>query len=123
MITLTEMDAVVGIRDQLSDASTGPVVLINVFTVDARDVDALLVAWKEDAEFFKSQPGYISTQLHRGIAGSTTFVNYAVWESVAQFRTAFMNPEIQAKFSAYPDSATGSPHLFRKIAVPGLCVS
>jgi hypothetical protein len=29
----------------------------------------------------KQQPGFISTQLHRGTAGSTTLVNVAVWES------------------------------------------
>jgi heme-degrading monooxygenase HmoA len=123
MINLQEMDPNVGIRDQFTDSTDEPVVLINVFHVDPDDVDALLRAWKDDAEYFKGQSGFISTQLHRGIAGSTTFLNYAVWESVAHFRAAFGNPAFQAKLGAYPDSATSSPHLFRKLAVSGLCVA
>ncbi len=63
----------------------GPVVLINVFTVDPPQADALVEAWTADADFFKHQPGFISTQLHRGIAGSGVFMNYAVWESVNCF--------------------------------------
>ena len=35
----------------------------------------------KEAEKFKEQPGFISTQLHKGIGGSATFINYAVWES------------------------------------------
>jgi hypothetical protein len=49
------------------------------------------------------------------------FLNYAVWESVAAFRAAFSQPEFQQALSKYPDSAVASPHLFRKIAVPGVC--
>lgn len=123
MITLQEMNPTVGIRDQLGDPSSESVVLINVFTVAADDVDALLAAWKDDAEYFKGQAGYISAQLHRGVAGSTTFLNHAVWESIGHFRAAFGNPTFQAKLAAYPDSATGSPHLFRTMAVAGICVA
>jgi heme-degrading monooxygenase HmoA len=45
----------------------------------------------------KQQPGFISTQLHRSIAGSSVFVNYAIWETVDDFKRAFTNPEFQAK--------------------------
>ncbi len=71
----------------------------------------------------KQQPGFISTQLHRGIAGSTTFVNVAVWESAAALRAAFTSPEFQAHVAHYPDSAVTQPHLFQKVAVPGICVA
>jgi heme-degrading monooxygenase HmoA len=71
----------------------------------------------------KKQPGYISTQLHRGIGGSCTFFNYAVWESVGPFRAAFTNPEFRAALVAYPSSVVASPHLFAKVAVPNLCTS
>ena len=57
------------------------------------------------------------------IAGSGIFLNYAVWESVAHVRSAFANPEFRARLSDYPESATVSPHLFRKVAVPGICVA
>jgi len=49
-----------------------------VFTVAEADIPALLTAWAADASWMKKQPGYISTQWHRGIAGSTVFLNYAI---------------------------------------------
>ncbi len=48
------------------------------------------------------QPGFVSTQLHRGIAGSGVFLNYAVWDSVADFRAAFTNPAFRARLSDTP---------------------
>jgi len=117
---MIEMDAKIGIRDQLSERG-GPVVLINKFTVDAADADELMSAWADDAAFFQSQPGFVSAQLHRGLAGSCVFLNYAVWETVDQFRTAFTNPEFQSKLAHYPASTVAAPHLFRKVAVPGIC--
>ncbi|MEM6986394.1 MAG: antibiotic biosynthesis monooxygenase, partial [Pseudomonadota bacterium] len=74
-------------------------------------------------EFMKQQPGYISTQLHKGVAGSSTFLNYAIWESAERFRMAFTNAEFQARIRAYPESAVASPHLFKKIGVAGFCVA
>ena len=104
------------------DLDVGPVVLVNIFTVDKADQRALLEAWQDDADFMKRQPGFISTQLHRAIGESPTFLNYAVWESTAHFRAAFTHPEFQAPLSHYPASAVATPHLFQKLAVPGICV-
>jgi len=58
-----------------------------------------------------------------GIAGSGVFLNVAVWESVAHFRRAFTAPEFRAKLDRYPAGAVASPHLFRKVAVPNICVA
>ncbi|MGZ2746816.1 antibiotic biosynthesis monooxygenase family protein [Burkholderia stagnalis] len=99
-----------------------PAILVNVFTLDIPDEPAFLQAWQEDAAFMKRQPGFISTQLHRAIGARPTYLNYAVWESTAHFRAAFTHPEFRAKLSAYPASAVASPHLFQKVAVPGICV-
>jgi heme-degrading monooxygenase HmoA len=122
---MIEMDKTIGIRDQLGASegpdSGGPVVLVNSFTVDAGEVDELLAAWADDAAFFKRQPGFLSAQLHRGIAGSCVFLNYAVWQSAEAFRAAFTQPEFQAKLANYPPSTVAAPHLFRKLAVPGIC--
>ena len=122
MLQLRPLDPLVPIQQQLSE-TLAPVVLINVFTVDAKDVDALLDAWVHDANWMKRQPGYISTQLHRGIGGSCVFLNYALWESVAHFRQAFTHPEFMGALAAYPSSAVASPHLFSKVAVPNLCTA
>lgn len=119
---LAELDAAVTLADQM-EAREGPVVLMNVFTIDPSDEQALLEAWAHDADFMKLQPGYISTQMHKGIAGSATYVNYAVWQDVQSFRAAFMNPEFQSRIARYPESAVTRPHLFKKLAVANHCVA
>ena len=121
MPLLKPLDPVFPIERQIEiDAS--PVVLVNLFTLDKTDEQAFLEAWREDALFMKQQAGFISTQLHRAIGSNPTYLNYAIWETTAQFRAAFTNPEFRAKLSVYPLSAVGSPHLFQKVAVPGVCV-
>ena len=122
MVTMVEMDEAVTLRQQLGQ-EVSPVILINKFNVSPEEVEAFLWAWAEDAAFFKRQPGFISTQLHRGVGGSCVFVNYAVWESVAHFREALGRPEFQEALKNYPPSAVGSPHLFEKVAVPNICVA
>jgi heme-degrading monooxygenase HmoA len=122
MPRLVEMDRHVTVFQQMEDTA-GPVVLINKFDVESDDVDRFLAAWAADARVMKRQPGFISTQLHRGIAGSCVFLNYAVWQSTEDFKRAFANPEFQSKMKDYPSSTVGSPHLFRKIAVADVCVA
>jgi heme-degrading monooxygenase HmoA len=95
--------------------------VVNAFTLDKADEQTFLKAWQDDAVFMKRQPGFISTQLHRTIGENPTYLNYAVWESTADFRAAFAHPEFRAKLSHYPASAVASPHLFQKVAVPGIC--
>ncbi|MCQ8876120.1 antibiotic biosynthesis monooxygenase [Mesorhizobium sp. LMG17149] len=99
------------------------VVLVNVFTLDKADEQTFLHAWQDDAVFMKQQPGFISTQLHRAIGESPAYFNYAIWETMADFRAAFSHPEFRAKLSAYPSSAVASPHLFQKVAVSGICLA
>ena len=122
MVSFADMDEKVSIQAQLEDAG-GPVILINKFAVKPDEAEELVRAWADDAAWMKLQPGFISTQLHRGIAGSGVFLNYAVWESTAHFRAAFTNPEFRAKLCRYPSSTLVSPHLFRKVAVSGICVA
>jgi heme-degrading monooxygenase HmoA len=122
MSLLRPLDATFPIERQLA-IETSPVVLVNVCTLDKADEQTFLRAWEDDAHFMKRQPGFISTQLHRAIGESPTYLNYAVWESTAAFRSAFTHPEFVAKLSAYPSSAVAMPHLFQTVAVPGVCVA
>jgi heme-degrading monooxygenase HmoA len=119
---LREMDKHVTYRQQLQE-DDGQVVLINQFNVDPEDTRKFLDAWADDAAFMKQQPGFISTQLHQGTAGSTTFVNVAVWESAQALGRAFGSPEFQARLAHYPERTIGAPHVFKKVAVPGICVA
>jgi len=122
MPTFVEMDARSTLATQM-EQDVEPVILINTFTVNADEAAQLLKAWAADAAWMKQQPGFISTQLHRGIAGSCVFLNYAVWESTEYFKRAFIHPEFQSHLVRYPPSTRVSPHLFQKVAVPGICAA
>jgi heme-degrading monooxygenase HmoA len=122
MPNLRPLDERVPIQEQLHD-TTSPAILVNIFSIAPGDVEEFLAAWERDANWMKRQPGYISTQLHRGLAGSCVFLNYAVWESVAHFRQAFTHPEFRNAIATYPSSVVASPHLFAKVGIPNLCTS
>jgi heme-degrading monooxygenase HmoA len=122
MPQMVEMDERVTLREQMQQ-QVGPVILINKFNVKPDEADQLLKAWAADATYFKKQPGFISAQLHRGIGGSCVFINFAIWESGDHFKRAFSNPEFGGHLRAYPPSAVASPHLFQRVAVPGICVA
>jgi len=120
MLSLRPLDPAYPIEKQLHATAT-PVVLVNLFTVAESDIPALMAAWEKDANWMKRQSGFISTQLHRAIGDSCMFMNYAVWESVPHFKSAFTNPEFISALGAYPSSAIAQPHLFARVAVPNLC--
>src|SRR5680860_354971 len=96
-----------------------PVVLVNMFSVPEGTVDQAVAKWKDDAEFMKHQPGYISAQLHRGTGESHLLVNIAVWESTETLVRAFSSPEFQGRHDGWPDGTIAYPHLFQKVAVEG----
>jgi heme-degrading monooxygenase HmoA len=116
------MDEHVTYLQQLRE-DDGQVVLINQFNVSPEETERFLEVWADDAAFMKQQPGFISTQLHRGTAGSTTFINVAVWESAKALGEAFRSPEFQHRAARYPEDAVAAPHVFQKVAVPGVCVA
>ena len=122
MTEMRPLDPAFPINRQVA-IDAAPVVLINLFSLDRTDEQTFLEVWQDDADFMKQQPGFISTQLHRALGESPTYLNYAVWESTAAFRAAFSHPQFRAKISAYPSSVVASPHLFQKVAVPGICVA
>ena len=120
MVKLVEFDEKVTLAQQM-DEGVGPVILLNKFNVNPEEVDQFLKVFAATTEIMKQQPGYISAQLHRGIAGSCTFVNYAVWESSEHFKRAVSSPNFQSSLADLPPSTVMSRHLFRKVAVPGIC--
>jgi heme-degrading monooxygenase HmoA len=120
MPKFVEMDEKVTFFAQIGENS-GPIILINKFTVKPEDADRFLQAFAMSGAMMKRQPGFISTQLHRSIAGSRVFINCPAWESTEHFRQAFNNPECQSLMTHFPAELVASPHLFRKVAVPGVC--
>jgi quinol monooxygenase YgiN len=122
MAKFVEMDDRVTLSTQMEQI-VGPVILINKIGVNPNNIDQFLKAWRKDATIMKQQPGFISAQLYRGIAGSCTFINYAVWETSEHYKKAFTRPT-NPSLSTLMDfpAVTVSPHLFWKVAVPGICV-
>ena len=128
MTKFVEMDNRVKFKDQIEEKIDGSVILINKFNVEPGKVEQFLKDWGEDATNFKQQPGFISTQLHRGIGKSSVFINYAVWESIEHYKKAIkkilFSSKSQSPLLKYDDeSLVLSPHLFKKVAVRGICVN
>jgi heme-degrading monooxygenase HmoA len=114
------MDDHVKFLSQLEE-NVGPIVFVNKFTVNPEDVDEFLKVWEADATYFKSQPGLVSAQFHKGIGGRGTFINYAVWESTAQLKKAVNNTDLQTRLSKYPTNTTISPYFQESCSSRDLC--
>ena len=115
------MDESITLKAQFEE-DVGPVVLLNKFTVKLEDVDKFMKVFSDTTAMFRQQPGFISAQLHRGIGNSTTFFNYVIWESAQHFKRAFERQEFRANMAEVLPNVVMSPHLFKKVAVPGICV-
>lgn len=65
-------------------------VLINPFEVPAGKLEASIKYWEDCRDFLKTQPGYVSTKLHKSIKEGSKFelINVAVWESPKAFMDA-----------------------------------
>jgi len=127
MAKFVEMDDRMKVKDQIEEKIIGSVILINKFNVEPSQVEQFFKDWGDDAINFKQQPGFISAQLHKGIGQSSVFINYAVCESMEHYKQAINKMLFRSKSRSpllkYDDeSLVLSPHLFKKIAVPGICV-
>lgn len=40
-----------------------------------------------------------------------------------RYRAVFNDPEFRSQLPSHPDGAVATPHLFRKVAIPGVCVA
>ncbi|GAB3599271.1 hypothetical protein GCM10027586_01670 [Kineococcus gypseus] len=123
MVQVLPLDAHVDHDAQLADDTPGPVVLVNVFHVDPEHGDDLLAAWGDVLRRFRTAPGFLSAQFHRGTAGSGTFLNYALWESTAAYRAAYEDPAFRELLVTYPPETVATPHLFTKQAVASVCTA
>jgi hypothetical protein len=86
MVKIVDMDEKVTLSTQLEGdvdgGGNGAVILLNKFTIQPDDVDEFLKVFQATTKVMKQQPGFISAQLHRGIAGSSTFFNYMLFLSL-----------------------------------------
>ena len=70
--------------------------VIIIFTVQLEQQQELIDAIKEFLETVKTQPGFVSANLHKSIDG-VKVVNYAQWSSMGAFEAFRNNREVQAK--------------------------
>jgi heme-degrading monooxygenase HmoA len=93
------------------------VTVINPFEVPQGREDETLSMWEAFAEYFRKQPGYISTKLHKAIVPDAKFhfINIAEWESADAFQTALNNPELMEVAKNLPDDIPHYPGLYEVI--------
>jgi heme-degrading monooxygenase HmoA len=95
------------------------ITLINVFEIDATDVDQFLRDWRERARFMSRQPGFRSLRLHRAIAADVRFqvVNVAEWDSTEALQAAASQEFFQqsAQQSVQEFAVTAHPALYRVV--------
>jgi hypothetical protein len=72
--TTVNLDDRITCKQQL-EHNIGPVVLMSTFLVLPDQVDNFLEGFKKQFAIMRKPPGLISAQLHRGIAGSSLFMN------------------------------------------------
>jgi heme-degrading monooxygenase HmoA len=118
---IIDLDDRVTFKQQL-EHNIGPVVLMSTFLVPPDQVDNFLEGFEKQFAIMRKQPGLISAQLHRGIAGSSLFMNYIVWESVDAFRRGYELPEFQTQLKQYPPGTVVSASFFQRVAVRGMCL-
>jgi len=82
--------------EQLRSTPEGQIVLLNTFRVPEGEIEAFQQGWAKAADAMRLQPGFVSTTMHRPVAGSQLWVNYAVWDSAAAFTKALATPEFRA---------------------------
>ena len=99
---------------------SGPVTLINEFTMPAGEADRFLRRWQDSARVMVRQPGLIRARMHRSLTGDDVqlrFVNVAEWESGSAFTRAQANPEFRASVQRMLDDpdlhVTARPGVFQ----------
>ena len=128
MIKFVEMDKIVTINDQIKEEQGNKngdsVILINKFDVDPNKIEQFLKDWTEISSYFKQQPGFITTELYKGIGKSSVYISYQVWKSIDDFKkgssSVLNSDDVNSRLAKYNDSLVISSHLFRKAVVPGI---
>lgn len=77
---------------------SGPVVLINAFTVPPKESERFLGRWNDNTEIMARQPGLVRVRMFRSLVDDVElrFVNVAEWESGTALDRARANPDWRA---------------------------
>ncbi len=89
--------------------------LINVFTVRPEDQQRLVDVLSQAASTMKRLPGYISSNIHKGLDG-TRVVNYVQWRSPEDFEAMLENPAAAPHMQEAADIAEKYEPLFYEVS-------
>ena len=96
--------------------------IVSLASPISRSTDEQAPCRRQVDGLMKRQPGFISTQMHRAVGESPAYLNYAIWESTTRFPGGILASGVSGEASRpILSSAVASPHLFQKVAVPGIC--
>lgn len=85
--------------------------VIIIFTVKPEQQQELIDAIKEFLETVKTQPGFVSANLHKSIDG-VKVANYAQWKNLETFQAFRNNQDIQAKAAKLFEFDTPDSHVY-----------
>ena len=109
-------------KNNLQDEDAGPIIVMNKFHVNPQEVDEFLQVFTKTTETFKQQPGFISAQPAFGESLAVPHSLIISFGNLAHFKQAFDRPEFKSNMAKVLPNTVMSPHLFKKVAVPGICV-
>ncbi len=95
----------------MTDSSADPVVLINVYTCKAEQLDTLMELLVVMVRTQREAEGFISATLHRGLNGKGAAV-HAVWRSAADWKAMARGPAVNAAMEPIMSIATFAPQLY-----------
>ena len=106
-----------GVTPMTAQSTDEPLILINPFVVPAGSEDDAIAMWMQARDFLQTQPGYISTKLHRSLSPDATFalINVAEWESMEAFQAATTAMR-QSGTIPRIEGVNGDPQLYSVIA-------
>lgn len=89
--------------------------VIIIFSVEPSQQDELIAAIKEFLETVKTQPGFVSANLHKSTDG-VKVANYAQWASIEEFEAFRNNTEVQEKAEKLFTFARPDSHVYEIVA-------
>tara|TARA_B100000700_G_scaffold318797_1_gene412697 strand:+ start:351 stop:695 length:345 start_codon:yes stop_codon:yes gene_type:complete len=97
------------------------IVLINPFIVPEGKLEESIKYWESHRDFLKTQPGYISTKLHRSLETQSflgeakyKLINVAEWESQDAFNSAVQKMQL-ALNTERVEGLVGQPALYEVV--------
>jgi quinol monooxygenase YgiN len=89
--------------------------VIIIFSVAPDRQDELIAAIQEFLETVKTQPGFVSANLHKSIDGLKV-ANYAQWKSLSEYEAFIKNAEVQKKAEKLLTFDSSDSHVYEIIA-------